>query len=132
LPPAPGMSVAEAARDLRVGDTLLREWIDKARAELGSAAISGDERSELAQLRPEVRILNEKREILKKPRPSSRRRVGLETIRVHLRVEGRLVVAVPMPSAGGEPFRLVRLDARQNFREDGTREALRFEGEGCI
>lgn len=62
----PGMSVAQAARDLGISDTLLRAWIDKARAELGSAAISGDERSELAQLRREVRILKEEREILKK------------------------------------------------------------------
>ncbi len=37
----PGMIVAQAARDLGIGDTLLRAWIDKARAELGSAAISG-------------------------------------------------------------------------------------------
>ncbi len=45
----PGMSVVESTRGLGVGDTLLRGWIDKARAGLGSAAISGDERSQLAQ-----------------------------------------------------------------------------------
>jgi hypothetical protein len=115
-----------------LGDTLLRAWIDKARAELGSAAISGDERSELAQIRREVCILKGEREILTKPRPSSRRRVGRETIRVHLRVEGRLVVAVAVPGSGGEPLGLVRLNDWEELGEERTRGALRYEGEGRV
>lgn len=59
----PATNVAQAAPDLGIGNTLLRTWSNKARAALGSAAISGDTRSEPVQLRREVRILSEERDI---------------------------------------------------------------------
>ena len=57
-------SIAQTARDLGIGDTLLRTWIDAARSPRN--ALTDDERTELASLRREVRRLKEEREILKK------------------------------------------------------------------
>lgn len=58
-------NIAQTARDLGIGDSLLRNWIRKARQEK-SGGITEDERAELARLRREVRRLKEEREILKK------------------------------------------------------------------
>ena len=57
-------SIAQTARDLGIGDTLLRVWIAAARAP--EKTLTPDERTELATLRREVRRLKEEREILKK------------------------------------------------------------------
>ena len=57
-------TVAQTARDLGVGDTLLRTWISASREPRND--LSHDERTELAMLRREVRRLKEEREILKK------------------------------------------------------------------
>jgi transposase len=59
------LSIPRVARDLGVSDSLLRLWVDKARA-AESGGMSSEERIELARLRKEVRILKEEREILKK------------------------------------------------------------------
>jgi transposase len=57
-------SIAQTARDLSIGDTLLRVWIAAARAP--ETTLTPDERTELATLRREVRRLKEERDILKK------------------------------------------------------------------
>ena len=57
--------VAKIARDLGVAGVTLRSWVDAARPP-AAEPLTGDERSELKQLRREVRQLREEREILKK------------------------------------------------------------------
>ena len=61
---APGTNIAQTARDLGVGDALLRNWIKAAKEP--QSTLSTDERAELAALRRRVRRLEEEREILKK------------------------------------------------------------------
>ena len=65
LATVPGTNIAQTARDLGIGDTLLRNWIRATRGR-ASGGLSVDERTELAQLRRENRRLKEEREILKK------------------------------------------------------------------
>ena len=57
-------TIAQTARDLGIGDTLLRVWIASAKTPETSLTMS--ERTELATLRRENRRLKEEREILKK------------------------------------------------------------------
>ena len=57
-------TIAQTARDLGIGDNLLRTWISAAREP--QQGLTADERTELATLRREVRRLKEEREILKK------------------------------------------------------------------
>lgn len=61
----PSANIAQTARDLGIGDSLLRSWIRKSR-EPESGGITEDERAELGRLRRENRRLLEEREILKK------------------------------------------------------------------
>jgi transposase len=58
-------TVAKIARDLGVAGVTLRTWVDQTRPPAADP-LTGDERSELKQLRREVRQLREEREILKK------------------------------------------------------------------
>lgn len=62
-----GLSIAQAARDLGVGESVLGTWVRKARdaAEEGTP-LSEDERAELRRLQREVAVLREERDILKK------------------------------------------------------------------
>ena len=57
-------TIAQTARDLSIGDTLLRGWI--AAAKTPETSLTMNERTELATLRRENRRLKEEREILKK------------------------------------------------------------------
>jgi transposase len=57
--------VAKIARDLGVAGVTLRAWVDHDRPP-AAEPLTGDERSELKQLRRENRQLREEREILKK------------------------------------------------------------------
>jgi transposase len=64
-----GKSIAGVARDLDVGETSLRHWVDQAKADRGTGkpgALTSAEREELTRLRRENRVLQEEREILKK------------------------------------------------------------------
>lgn len=64
-----GKTVGAIARDLDLTESALRNWIARAEIDDGRApagALTTDERSELASLRKEVRVLQEEREILKK------------------------------------------------------------------
>ena len=62
-----GMSYAEVAKDLGVGDGLLRNWQKKFEAEgVLSPAAAGSVEEELKRLREENRRLKMEREILKK------------------------------------------------------------------
>jgi transposase len=71
-------TIPELARDLGVSRQSLRNWskqldIDDGRRE----GLSSDEREELRRLRRELRVVTEERNILKTPRPSSRKKAGL-------------------------------------------------------
>ena len=63
-----GRTVAEAARDLGVTESSLRNWVEQARADRtkGKTGLTTAEREELVRLRKELRIVQEEREILKK------------------------------------------------------------------
>ena len=71
-----GKSVGAAARDLDLTESSLRNWVEQARADRGTGkpgALTSDERAELGRLRKDVRELRMERDVLKRPRPSSRR-----------------------------------------------------------
>lgn len=63
-----GLTVAQAARDLDVGETTLGRWVQVASqaAEAPEKALGWSEREELKRLRRENARLREEREILKK------------------------------------------------------------------
>ncbi len=59
-------SIAAIALDLGVSDPTLRSWVRQAEIDAGSRdGLTTSERIELAQLRREVRVLRQEREILK-------------------------------------------------------------------
>src|SRR5438309_339774 len=60
-------SIAAIAKDLGISDPTLRSWVHQAEIDAGTRdGLTTSERIELAQLRREVRILKQEREILKK------------------------------------------------------------------
>jgi transposase len=64
-----GKSVAEVGRDLDLTVSSLRNWVKQAEIDDGrgpAGALTTAERQELGQLRKDVRVLKEEREILKK------------------------------------------------------------------
>jgi hypothetical protein len=63
-----GKTVGAVVRDMDLTETAVREWVKRARADRthGRTGLTTAEREELARLR------TEERDILKKPRPSSR------------------------------------------------------------
>jgi transposase len=64
---ANGRSLTQVAKDLGVHHETLRGWVKQAAIDGGRrAGLTTEERTELARLRREVRVLKEEREILKK------------------------------------------------------------------
>jgi transposase len=62
-----GRTLTQAARDLGVHHDTLRTWIKQADIDGGRRdGLTTEERAELAQLRREVRVLKEEKEILRK------------------------------------------------------------------
>jgi transposase len=64
-----GKSIGAVARELDLGETVLRTWVRQADVDAGRGrpgALTTDEREELTRLRREVRTLRMEREILKK------------------------------------------------------------------
>jgi transposase len=63
----PGYSVASVARDLDLTETAVRAWVKQSDVDDGHRdGLTTAEREELAQLRREVRVLREERDILKR------------------------------------------------------------------
>jgi len=63
-----GLSVGLVAKDLDLTETALRAWVKKAEdtdVRVARGGLGEAERSELARLRKEVKVLREEREILK-------------------------------------------------------------------
>jgi transposase-like protein len=87
-----GVSYAQASHDLSVHQTQLRSWV-KALADDPRHAFPGQgqmkpEQLEIAQLQREVIKLKAERDILKKPRPTSRR--NRREVRLHREAPGDL------------------------------------------
>jgi transposase len=64
-----GKTVPQVARDLDVSASVVRIWVERARADRGKGkpgVLTSAERQELADLRKEVRTLRMQRDILKK------------------------------------------------------------------
>lgn len=63
-----GKSIAQAARDLDLTESSLRNWVSQAHADRshGKTGLTTEERQELARLRKENRELRMERDILKK------------------------------------------------------------------
>ena len=64
----PGNTAASVARDLDLTETAVRAWVKQAEVDAGGNGdgLTSAERAELAQLRREVRVLREERDILKR------------------------------------------------------------------
>jgi transposase len=61
--------IAKIAKDLVIGESCLRRWMDQADLDEGlTEGLSGDERAELVRLRREVRVKEMEIEILKRER----------------------------------------------------------------
>jgi len=66
---AEGKSVGQAARELDLSESSLRNWVERARADRGvgkPGVLTTAEREELGRLRKEVRTLRMERDILKR------------------------------------------------------------------
>ena len=63
-----GKTAGAVARDLDLTETAVRAWVERARADRtqGKTGLTTAEREELTQLRRQVRVLEEERDILKK------------------------------------------------------------------
>ena len=61
-----GYSVPDAAKSLDIASNMLYRWKERVEAQLEGKVLSEDERSELGQLRKEVKTLRMEKEILKK------------------------------------------------------------------
>jgi transposase len=63
-----GKTAGQVARELDLTESALREWVERARADLthGKTGLTTEEREELRRLRKENRELRMEREILKK------------------------------------------------------------------
>jgi transposase len=60
-------SIAQVARDLGLTETSVRRWVEQAEVDAGRRpGLTSSEHEELVQLRKEVRVLREERDILKR------------------------------------------------------------------
>ena len=96
-----GVSYARASEDLKVHPTQLRNWV-KAYAEDPQQAFPGvgqmkPEQLEISRLKREVVRLKAERDILKKPRPTSRR--NRYEVRFHCEAPGGLAGGVVVRGA---------------------------------
>jgi transposase len=102
-------SGGSVARDLDLTETALRAWVNRARADRtrGKTGLTTAEREELARLRKGNRILQEERDILKKPRRSSRSRA--DEVCLHRGEEGRASSHHSLPLHARDPQWVLRV-----------------------
>jgi len=98
-----GVGYAQASHDLGVHQTVLRNWV-KGFADDPQHSFSGHgqmkpEAAEIARLKREVTKLKAERDILKKPRPTSRRRAY--EVRLHREAPSGLADAMDVRGARG-------------------------------
>lgn len=105
-------SMADLAMELGINAKSLGEWVKK--AEESGQSIEEDERAELRRLRKENAELRMEREILKKRRPSSRKKV--DEVRVHRLGEGFVSPSNPVSGAPCLEERLLRVAATRPLR----------------
>ena len=104
------MSILDVAKDLDLTQSSLRNWVKQAAIDEGKSmngALTTDERKELRRLRRDNRILEQERDFLKKPRPSSPK--SRIRVRADRGEEGRLSDCVDEPSSWCVTKRLLRL-----------------------
>ena len=104
-----GKTVGAVARELDLTPSALAQWVKQARADRtrGKTGLTTEERAELARLRKDNRQLRMERDVLKKPRPSSRRTTC--EVRVDPDGEGRLPAHKALPLARRHAEWLLRL-----------------------
>src|SRR5215210_7718847 len=119
-----GKTVPQLAAELGVSPQSLRNWSRQIDVDEGKAdGLSSAEREELRRLRRELRTVTEEREILKKRRPSSRRKAGPgEDLRVHRGEEGRALDQDHVPRAGGQPVGVSCLGGPRAVGSGGGRQ----------
>jgi transposase len=61
-----GRTVGSVARELNIGETVVRRWVQQAEASGSADTLSPDERAELQRLRKEIQELRMEKEILRK------------------------------------------------------------------
>ncbi len=61
-----GRTVGSVARELSLGETAVRRWVNQAEASGSAESLTADERSELQRLRKENHELRMEKEILRK------------------------------------------------------------------
>lgn len=120
-----GKSVGAVARDLDLTESALRQWVERARADRsgGRTGLTTAEREELAKLRKENRELRMERDILKKPRPSSRS--TKRKVRLDRHGEGHVPVIGPLPGPACHARRVLRVAASTGPAARETRRGAR-------
>lgn len=103
-----GRTQREIAEDLGIGLSTLTWWLSQERDASEPSEATVDLHAELKRLRRENAVLKQERDILKKPRPSSRwREIG--EVRLHRCGEGQLSDQPDVPRPRCQPERLLRL-----------------------
>jgi putative transposase len=120
-----GKSVGAVARDLDLTESALRQWVERARADRtgGRTGLTSVERDELAKLRKENRELRMERDILKKPRPSSRS--TKRKVRLDCHGEGHVPAAGALSGLGRHAQRLLCLAATSAVGPRASRRRAR-------
>ena len=106
-------SIEQIATDLDLTESSLRNWVRQAGVDAGEApnaadALTSAEKSELSELRREVKKLRQEGDILKRRPRTSRRRAS--EIRFHQGEGSGLPRQRDVPASRGIPQRLLRLE----------------------
>ena len=113
-----GVKVAQAARDLGIGENVLGRWVREAAAGKGSAfpgrGVMRPEDAGVARLRKELARTKAERDILKKPSPSLPR--NPREIRLHRSVSRDMANAADVRDARGFPSRVLRVAGKTRER----------------
>jgi transposase len=127
-----GVSVAQASHDLGVHGTVLRNWVKDFAADPEQAfpgrGQQKAEQAEIARLKREVARLKAERDILKKPRPTSRRRA--REVLLHSEAPGNLAGGMVVRGARCLAWRLLCLAHTTAQRTQPQRRRAGSEGAG--